>query len=107
MENKEPNFFEKFGLEVASGEVEIGSTYPIYGMITKFLDDTPGHVMVEVNFSIKARMNIPDGDKVELLKERSFEPGIFISTVTDKTNDAGISVECQTVIFGRKQQFSA
>ena len=32
MENenaKEQNFFEKFGLEVATGEVEIGGTYPI------------------------------------------------------------------------------
>ena len=55
MENKEQNnFFEKFGLEVASGEVEVGQTYPIYGMITKVLDDTPGSVCVEINFTIKA-----------------------------------------------------
>ena len=41
-DSKEPNFFEKFGLEVATGEVEVGQTYPIYGMITKVLDETPG-----------------------------------------------------------------
>lgn len=106
-DNKEPNFFEKFGLEVSSGEVEIGSTYPIYGMITKFLDDTPGSVVVELNFNITANMTIPDSTKVDLLKERAFEPGIFISTVTGKNDEKGITVDCQTVVFGRKQQFNA
>ena len=104
-ENKEPNFFEKFGLEVSTGEVEIGQTYPIYGMITKFLNETPGQVVVEINFSIKANLAIPDQDKVELLKSRSFEPGIFVSTITSKDN--GIAVDCSTVVFGRKQAFSA
>ena len=103
--NNDANFFEKFGLEVAAGEVEIGQTYPIYGMITKILDDTPGRVMVEINFSIRANMAIPDSDKINLLKERAFEPGIFVSTVTSK--EEGIKVDCSTVVFGRRQQFSA
>jgi hypothetical protein len=106
-DNKEPNFFEKFGLEVETGEVEVGNTYPIYGMITKFINEAPGSVIVEINFSITAHMSIPDQDKVDLLKERSFEPGIFISTVKDKNSDKGITVDCQTVVFGRKQQFNA
>lgn len=105
MENKEENFFEKFGLEVASGEVEVGSTYPIYGMITKILDDTPGAVIVELNFSIRANMTIPEKEKIDLLKERAFEPGIFVSTITSK--DDGVCVECSTVVFGRKQQYNA
>lgn len=105
MENKESNFFEKFGLEVTSGEVEIGQTYPIYGMITKILDDTPGNVVVEINFSITANMAIPDSTKVEVLKERAFEPGIFVSTVRSKGE--GIEVDCSTVVFGRKQNFNA
>lgn len=104
-EGKEQDFFEKFGLEVASGEVEVGRTYPIYGMITRLLNETPGQVMVEINFSIKANMAIPDQDKIDLLKERAFEPGIFVSTVTSK--DDGICVDCSTVVFGRRQQFSA
>lgn len=104
-ENKDVNFFEKFGLEVTSGDVEIGHTYPIYGMITKILDETPGGVLVEINFSIKANMSIPEQDKIELLKERAFEPGIFVSTITSKDN--GVCVDCSTVVFGRKQQFSA
>ena len=101
MENKENNFFEKFGLEVTSGEVEIGQTYPIYGMITKVLNDTPGSVVVEINFSIRANMAIPDMDKIELLKERAFEPGIFVSTVLAKEDF--ISVDCSTVVFGKRQ----
>ena len=105
MENKEPNFFEKFGLEVSTGEVEVGNTYPIYGMITKIISDTPGNVVVEINFSIRANMSIPDNDKVNILKERAFEPGIFVSTVTSK--EPSVTVDCSTVVFGRKQQFNA
>jgi len=105
MENKDQNFFEKYGLEVAAGEVEVGKTYPIYGMITKVLDETPGHVVVEINFSITANMVVPERDKIELLKERAFEPGIFISTVIDK--QPTIKVDCQTVVFGRRQTYSA
>lgn len=104
--NKEQNFFEKFGLEVSTGEVEVGCTYPIYGMITKLLDEAPGKISVELNFSIHAIMNIPDQDKIELLKERAFEPGIFVSTVTSKDDD-GIKVDCSTVVFGKRQHFQA
>ena len=108
MENnneKEGNFFEKFGLEVSAGEVEIGRTYPIYGMVTSIIDDTPGKVVVEINYSIRANMAIPDTEKVNLLKERAFEPGIFVSTVTSKDN--GVCVDCSTVVFGKKQAFQA
>lgn len=105
MESTEKNFFEKFGLEVTSGEVEVGQSYPIYGMITKLIDDTPGNVVVELNFSIRANMAIPDRDKIELLKQRAFEPGIFVSTVTRKED--GIEVDCSTVVFGKKQNYNA
>lgn len=105
MQNDESNFFEKFGLEVSSGEVQVGQTYPIYGMITKLLSDTPGEIVVELNFSIRAKMSIPDSTKVELLKERAFEPGIFVSTVLEK--DPSVVVDCSTVVFGRKQQYQA
>lgn len=103
--DKGQNFFEKFGLEVANGEVEVGQTYPIYGMITKIIDETPGNVVVEINFSIRANMAIPDEAKVNLLKERAFEPGIFVSTVRDK--EERIQVDCSTVVFGKRQQFNA
>ena len=101
MEGSETNFFEKFGLEVTPGEVQIGQTYPIYGMITNFLCDEPGNVVVELNFSIHAHMAIPDKGKIELLKERSFEPGIFVSTIV--TKEQRVEVDCNTVVFGRRQ----
>lgn len=99
-ENTE-NFFSKYGLEVASGDVEVGKTYPIYGMITKFLNDVPGEILVELNFSILAQMTIPDDEKVNFLKERAFEPGIFVSKVIAK--DDGVRVDCTTVVFGKKR----
>jgi hypothetical protein len=104
-ETKAPNFFEKFGCEVQFGDIEVGTTYPLYGMITKIIDDTPGHVVVEINFSITATMTIPDPAKVELLKERAFEPGIFVSTVTNK--DPKIEVDCSTVVFGKRQGYAS
>jgi hypothetical protein len=99
------DFFEKYGLEVATGEVEVGHTYPIYGMITQFLSDIPGEVIVQLNFTITANMAIPDGEKIEVLKQRAFEPGIFISTVTSK--EPAITVDCSTVVFGRKNEHHA
>jgi hypothetical protein len=104
-ESKAPNFFEKFGCEVQFGDIEVGTTYPLYGMITKIIDDTPGNVVVEINFSITATMTIPDPAKVELLKERAFEPGIFVSTVTNK--DPKIEVDCSTVVFGKRQALAS
>lgn len=103
--NNKENFFERYGLEVSTGEVEVGGTYPIYGMITKFLGDEEGKIKVELNFSIEATMSIPDETKINLLKERAFEPGIFVSTVTSK--DGGVKVECSTVVFGKKQTYHA
>ena len=99
--NQNENFFEKFGLEVNAGKVEEGETYPIYGMITKFIDDTPGNVIVEINYSIRAKLFVPDAKRVEVLKERAFEPGIFVSTI--KQSKPSIEVSCTTVIFGKRQ----
>jgi hypothetical protein len=99
------NLFEEFGLEVKQGEVEVGGTYPIFGMITKILDDTPGNVIVELNFGIVAKMTVGDSAKVEVLKERCFETGIFVSTITRK--EPSIEAECRLVVFGKRQSFNA
>lgn len=104
--NETENFFEKFGLEVTTGEVEVGNTYPIFGMITKIIDEKPGKVIVELNNSIRAVMTVPDESKANVLKERAFEPGIFISKVTSK-EPSNICVDCSTVVFGKRQAFDA
>lgn len=103
--DKTQNLFDQFGLQVSTGDVEIGKTYPIYGMITNLLSDTPGEIMVEINFSIKAHMTIPDQQKINVLKERAFEPGIFVSKILSK--EEGIEVDCSTVVFGKRQNFQA
>jgi hypothetical protein len=74
-------------------------------MITKVLADTPGSVIVELNFSIKANMTVPDITQIEVLKERAFEPGIFVATVVSKEEGA-IEVDCSTVVFGKRQEFA-
>ena len=51
-------------------------------------------------------MTVPDAVKVELLKERAFEPGIFVSTVTAK-NEEGLAVDCATVVFGKRQNYAS
>jgi hypothetical protein len=101
----EQNLFDELGLEVSQGEVSVGQVVPIFGMITDVSTDTPGSVMVTINYNIVARMNIPDNTKVDLLKEKAFESGIFISKILSK--DPKITVECQTVIFGRPQAYHA
>lgn len=102
---KAGDLFQALGLSVQAGDVEVGKTYPIFGLITRFIDDTLGHVKVEINHNIVARMNITDEDKVELLKVRSFESGIFVCHVL--TLQPSIEVECQTVIFGKTQSYHA
>lgn len=100
MNNDDGDFFEKSGLEVKSGEVVVGETYPIYGMITKFIDETPGNVVVEVNYNIQLVMLLDSAEKIQLLKERAFDPGIFVTTISQV--ESGIKGDCTTVVFGKR-----
>lgn len=85
---------------VQTESLEIGNSYCIYGMITKIIEALPGDVTVELNHSIIARMAIPTLEKIELLKERAFEPGIFVSKIIAK--DPKTEIEVSTVIFGER-----
>lgn len=98
---KEENLFDKLGLSVEYGEVEIGQTYPIYGIITNFLCDIPGEVAVVVNHNIELAMDIDAGDKIKILKNRAFEPGIFVSVIEQTTPT--IKGRCTTAVFGKSQ----
>jgi len=98
-ENNE-NLFSKLGCEVKYGDVAVGHSYPIYGMITRIISDTPGNVVVELNHQIEMWMDIPDPAKIELLKERAFEPGIFVSYITQVK--PRIIAQCSTVVFGKR-----
>jgi len=93
------DIFDKLGLSVQYGEVQIGETYPIYGMITEFVSEIPGNVVVVVNHNIELSMSIEDADKLQILKTRAFDPGIFVSTI-DQT-EPSIKGTCSTVVFGK------
>lgn len=95
------NLFDSLGLSVEYGNVEIGQTYPIYGMITKFINDIPGQVVILVNENIELSLSVDDQEKVAILKARALEPGIFVSTI-EQVGDV-IKGYCSTVVFGKKQ----
>ena len=94
-------FFVKNGLSVEASEVEIGETYPIYGMITSILNETPGQVEVEINYKIKAYLSLSTEEKVEQIKQRAFDPGIFVSTVLEHGTEQ-TTIDCHTVVFGKE-----
>jgi len=102
---EEKDFFEELGLKVAPGEVAVGQTYPLFGMITKVFDEQPGVLICELNFGIKANLFISDNEVRTTIRERIFESGIFVSTVVGK--EPQVEVNCQTVVFGKRQQLNA
>jgi len=106
-------FLEKNELEIAYSEVEIGKTYPLFGMITDILETKLGFnspVKCVINFNILVEMQGITEEKLLTLYDRSLETGIFITTIEKCNKDAdnksiyqyeGI---CRTVVFGRKQE---
>ena len=88
----------KYALPIA--DMQIGKTYPMYGIITKFVQDKIGEVVVEINNSVTINMSISDSESLELLKERAFDPGIFVSKVTSL--EPVIMATCDKVIFGKR-----
>ena len=96
---EDKNLFEDLGLSVQFGDVEVGQAYPIYGVITKFVSEEPGNVIVIINENIEVTMNVAEEDKINVLKNRTFDPGIFVCTITEV--DKLIKAECSTVIFGK------
>jgi hypothetical protein len=96
---------EELGVQIGSSEVEVGETYPIFGVITGIEEEGDGNVVAIINHNIRAEMYISKEDRLNVLKSRAFESGIFVATVKQK--DPEIVVECQAVIFGKSQVSSA
>lgn len=94
------NLFENLGLSLKfEDDVRLGETYPIYGAITKILNDTPGNMVVLLNDNVEATLNIVDLDKINLIKNRAFDSGIFVCMITETT--PRIKAECSTIVFGK------
>lgn len=97
--------------------IEVGKQYHVYGMITKFLDESVANFLVEVNFSMKVRIVLSQEDfptKFNLLKDRSFEPGIFMITMDHKSGETPLkegeySYEgtCTAIVFGKRKDLDA
>lgn len=98
-DNNDNSFFND-DLALDFRTVEVGKSYPIYAMITKIIKESDNEIVVELNNNITANLLVTSEDKIKLIKERAFEPGIFVSTIIQ--NDPDIIVDCQTVIFGKK-----
>ena len=101
LQSKEKNLFSDFGLELTQGEAEVGKTYPVFGVITELTDLTPGSVVIKLNHTITAHLNLTNVEQIETIKERLFESAIFVAKILKTTPD--IEIDCQTVVFGKKQ----
>lgn len=98
-ENK--NLFDDLGVSIQESTVELGGTYPLYGMITQFISKQPGNVVVMINNQVEVRMSLDDLDKIDILSRRAFDPGIFVCTITQTSPN--IKAECTTVVFGKNE----
>ncbi len=96
---------DDLGLKITKGEVEVGGTYPLFGMITAIEELEDGSIVAEINHNIKANMIISDKSRVDILRARAFETGIFVSTVISK--EPSLVVDCQAVIYGKPQAHNA
>lgn len=99
------DLFSELGLAISEGKIEIGKVYPIFGMITEILDCSGTDVIVQINHQINARLKIKSAQRLEVLKQKAFESGIFVAKILEL--EPQIKVECQAVIFGRTQAFNA
>jgi len=94
---------DKMGIEVKQGKVTVGETYPLYGIITRIVDDMPGCTTIEINNQVLAHISVSN-EYLELLKKRAFEPAIFIAKIT---RCEPIECECSTIIFGKPANMAA
>lgn len=97
---RKETIFEDEQFTIARSNVEVGKIYPIYGMITKILEEKEQIVIVELNHQIKAQLKYASEEHLAVLKERVFEYGIFVSEV--QSLEPEVKVECKKVIFGKR-----
>lgn len=102
------NFFNTMSIKPTNlSDLEIGKQYPIYGMITEILgeDLVNGSVTVKIVPEMTLQLRITDAANLKIIKERAFEPGIFItefSELEDSSGSPNLIGYCKTVVFGRK-----
>ena len=114
--------FEDEGLEVKSVEVEVGKSYPLFGMITSILDKTLDNFTAVINYNIKLRINVQTQEHLTLITDRIFESGIFVAEITKQnplSDDSEVLIKnpetvklfpyegvCTTVIYGKRTELN-
>lgn len=98
------DFFQKYNLTVEKGDVEIGRTYPLYGLITDILDDSLDNFTIQISGGVCLRCSLKDEAAIQTIKERAFEPGIFVAEITSVEPVEG---NCSTIVFGKRQHGEA
>lgn len=93
---------QKFPFEFKMATPEIGKTYPIYGMITEIISEQP--LIIIINDSIEGTCVVEDPEKINLVKSRAFEPGIFVTKIENQLEDGMYIGTVETIVFGKKQQ---
>jgi len=86
---------------------EVGSTIPLYGIITKIIEETEEQIILEINSNIILTSKISSNEIVyrNTIKERLFEYGIFIATID--SIDTDVKGTLKTVIFGKRQELDS
>ena len=74
-------------------------------MITEILSCDGDDVTVQINHQISATLKIKSAERLDVLKQKAFESGIFVAKILEL--EPKIQVECQAVIFGKTQAFNA
>jgi len=107
------SFFEKKEID----DVELGVDYPVYGMITKIINDDPANFIVEINYAIKTKIQLVGrlsteeevNEKANIVKGRAFEPGLFVLKFSKvdyegkiESGKYPIEADCTGVVFGKQ-----
>lgn len=80
---------------------QIGDTCRLYGVITNVVEKSEGMIEVEIDSSICAYFTTTNRRDIEFVKERAFEPAIFICRVLSKDAAKAI-VDCRTMLSGKR-----
>ena len=101
LERKIENLLENGTVAVPDTSLVVGRTYPILGTITAIEPGSDGELVAIINKSIVAKIGVSDLKVIDVLKQRAFETGIFVCTIT--STDPNLEVKCQAAIFGKNQ----
>jgi hypothetical protein len=69
-------------------------------MITDIRDHRLESFTIEINGGVVLKCSIEDDEAMEKIKERAFEPAIFLTQITGLEPVAG---DCTTIIFGKRK----